>query len=99
MQTTIAGLRQYAAMPGRLVHMDEGKRGMTSEPPRLSALGDSSALPPVQPTTASSNQPLTAGQAYNILSDTVAGLNMRRSDNLFQLRVVVVCLIAGGVLG
>lgn len=61
------------------------------------------------PTTGTASQPIAVTperEAYNIVSDMVVGMNVRRSDNLFQLKVVLICMlilapigaIAGGVL-
>jgi hypothetical protein len=38
-------------------------------------------------------------QAYNIVSDLVAGANIRKSDNLLQLRVSLYCALIGAPLG
>ena len=38
-------------------------------------------------------------QAYNIVSDTVVGMNVRKSDNMFQLKVIGVCVVIGGLGG
>ena len=44
---------------------------------------------------------LTAKDTYNIVSDTVGGINARKSDNLLQAKIVIitiiVCLIMGGI--
>ena len=36
---------------------------------------------------------------YNIVSDTVTGVNFRKSDNMFQLKVITVCVLIGVPLG
>ena len=42
----------------------------------------------------------TSGRdAYNIVSDTFVGVNVRKSDNLFQLKVILVCVLILGPLG
>jgi hypothetical protein len=43
--------------------------------------------------------PPTARQAYNIVTDTVAGPNIRLRDNLFQAAATVVGLVAGVPIG
>jgi hypothetical protein len=45
------------------------------------------------------NSSATGQGAYNIVSDTVTGLNIRKSDNLFQLKVILVCVLLGVPLG
>ena len=41
----------------------------------------------------------TGRDAYNIVSDTFVGVNVRKSDNLFQLKVILVCVLILGPLG
>jgi hypothetical protein len=42
---------------------------------------------------------MTARQAYNIVSDTVGGFNVRLKDNLLQAAAMFFCLVVGiGVL-
>jgi hypothetical protein len=41
----------------------------------------------------------TASETYNIISDTVVGVNVRKSDNLFQLKVILVCVFIGVPIG
>jgi hypothetical protein len=41
----------------------------------------------------------TGKEAYNIVSDTVVGANVRLKDNLFQGLAILVFAILGGVLG
>ncbi len=42
---------------------------------------------------------MTGRQAYNVVSDTVAGPNMRLKDNLVQALVIAVCLLLGAAIG
>ena len=50
--------------------------------------------------SAGPNRGSTTGKdAYNIVSDTVVGMNIRKSDNLFQLKVILVCVLIGVPLG
>jgi hypothetical protein len=44
-------------------------------------------------------QPLTARQAYNLVSDTVGGPNVRLKDNLYQGLAILVCLLLGAGIG
>ncbi|MFN3165650.1 MAG: hypothetical protein ACE37H_01155 [Phycisphaeraceae bacterium] len=44
-------------------------------------------------------QALTGKQAYNVVTDTVAGPNLRLRDNLFQGLAILVCLVLGVGLG
>jgi len=45
---------------------------------------------------------ITGREKYNIVSDTVTGVNFRRRDNIFQLTFIVVtvllAVIVGGIL-
>lgn len=41
----------------------------------------------------------TGQDAYNIVSDTVVGINLRKADNWFQLKVLLVSLAIGVPLG
>ncbi len=42
---------------------------------------------------------LTDRQTYNVVTDTVAGPNIRLKDNLIQGLVILACLILGAVIG
>jgi hypothetical protein len=44
-------------------------------------------------------QPLTGRQAYNLITDTVAGPNVRWRDNLFQGLAILICLALGALVG
>ncbi|HWG45074.1 MAG TPA: hypothetical protein VN688_20055 [Gemmataceae bacterium] len=46
-----------------------------------------------------SKKSLTERQAYNLLTDTVAGPNLRWRDNLFQAKVILLCLALGVAIG
>jgi hypothetical protein len=69
---------------------------MSSQPPSPNPFEDISRL---DPTDRILNNGLSGREAYNIVSDTVVGMNTRKSDNLFQLKVILVCLIVGVLLG
>lgn len=43
--------------------------------------------------------PLSPEAEYNIVTDTVTGLNLRMSDNKFQAIVVVLSMVMASVLG
>lgn len=43
--------------------------------------------------------PTPGREAYNIVTDTVAGPNIRKKDNLFQALAIVVCLLLGVLIG
>ena len=45
------------------------------------------------------NQEISGRQAYNVISDTVAGPNVRLRDNLFQAIAIFVCVVVGAGLG
>ena len=61
------------------------------------------AAPPTSPAPTGPSSSVPKGssgmQAYNIVSDTVVGMNVRKSDNMFQLKVIGVCVIVGGLGG
>lgn len=42
---------------------------------------------------------LTGRETYNIVSDTLGGVNVRMSDNVFQLIVILICVLILGPLG
>jgi hypothetical protein len=42
---------------------------------------------------------LTNRQAYNVASDTVAGVNVRVKDNLFQAVAIAACMAVGAAIG
>src|SRR5262245_49159810 len=42
---------------------------------------------------------LTARQAYNLVTDTAAGPNVRWKDNLYQALVILVFVILGAAMG
>jgi hypothetical protein len=54
---------------------------------------------PVDPAVRTADNPLSGREAYNIVSDTVVGMNTRKSDNVFQLKVILVCLVSGVLIG
>ena len=59
-------------------------------------------LPPVDATGASQEKTadLTAGQeAYNVVTDTVTGVNVRWSDNKFQAIFVCISMVVMAFLG
>ena len=72
---------------------------MTSQPPSPDPFDDN---PYVSPTDTGKGVPeglATVRDAYNIVSDTVVGVNIRKSDNLFQLKVILVCVLIAVPLG
>jgi len=42
---------------------------------------------------------LSDRDAYNIVTDLAVGPNLRRSDNIFQLKTIVICLLGGAGIG
>jgi hypothetical protein len=46
-----------------------------------------------------SHSPLTGSDAYNVVSDTVTGVNVRVKDNVFQAFAVFSCLLLGALIG
>ena len=43
--------------------------------------------------------PTPGQEAYNIVTDTVIGPNIRKKDNLFQALAILVCLLLGVLIG
>lgn len=56
---------------------------------------ESSKVPP----KSSINSAGSSLETYNVISDTLAGVNIRKSDNLFQLKVILVSGLLGVVAG
>ena len=54
--------------------------------------------PPVYPKEPTKNT-TSVRETYHIVSDTVVGMNIRKSDNLFQLKVILVCCFSGCLIG
>ena len=42
---------------------------------------------------------MSGRRAYNVVSDTVTGANLRLKDNVFQALAIVVCLALGALIG
>jgi len=72
---------------------------MTSQPPPPNPFSDSPYVSPEAPGESTAGSSTAGRDAYNIVSDTVVGMNVRKSDNLFQLKVILVCVLAGVPLG
>jgi len=72
---------------------------MTSQPSSPNPFADNPTVSAVAPAEGTPNNSTTGREAYNIVSDTVVGMNVRKSDNLFQLKVILVCVLMGGPLG
>ncbi len=72
---------------------------MSSQPSPPNPFADDPSVPPVIVADCISDSPATGREAYNIVSDTVVGLNVRKSDNLFQLKVILVCVLLGVPFG
>ena len=52
--------------------------------------------------TSETEQPaegLSGREAYNVVADTVTGVNIRRKDNLLQAAAIAACLVLGAVAG
>ena len=72
---------------------------MTSQPSSPNPFADNPSASAVAPAEGTPNNSKTGREAYNIVSDTVVGMNVRKSDNLFQLKVILVCVLMGVPLG
>ena len=42
---------------------------------------------------------ITPKETYNIVSDTVVGINARKSDNLLQVKITIITIIIGAIIG
>ncbi len=60
--------------------------------------GPSSQQPPVD-TDGDPGQPLTNRETYNVIADTATGVNIRRSDNLFQALFILIAIAICSALG
>lgn len=62
-----------------------------------------SETPPTRPNEGTEQPQSPAGmsgkQSYNVVADTVGGVNVRWKDNLFQALAIFVCLILGAGIG
>jgi hypothetical protein len=72
---------------------------MASQPTPPNPFAENPSVPPVVAGQGISDNFATGREAYNIVSDTVVGLNVRKSDNLFQLKVILVYVLLGAPLG
>ena len=72
---------------------------MTSQPSPPNPFSDNPYVSPEAPGEGTGSSPTAGRDAYNIVADTVVGMNVRKSDNLFQLKVILVCVLAGCPLG
>ncbi|HEV3448892.1 MAG TPA: hypothetical protein VG099_29925 [Gemmataceae bacterium] len=45
------------------------------------------------------SQPDTVRQAYNLVTDTVTGPNIRFKDNLYQGLIILACVVLGALIG
>lgn len=71
-----------------------------ADPPSPSESPPPPAPPPtLRPATTDAKRPLTGLDAYNVVSDTVIGVNIRPRDNLVQLLAVVIGLVLGTGIG
>ena len=73
--------------------------GAAPEPEPIHATlvdGEPAAIPAPQ---ANSPKEMTGMQVYNLVSDIGGAANFRKSDNLFQLKVIGICLLIGAAIG
>ena len=42
---------------------------------------------------------ITSKETYSIVSDTVIGINARKSDNLLQVKITIITIIIGAIIG
>ena len=42
---------------------------------------------------------ITSKERYSIVSDTVVGINARKSDNLLQVKITIITIIIGAIIG
>jgi hypothetical protein len=72
---------------------------MTSQPSTPKQSSDIRPVPPGDLEENPTGKTSTEREAYNILSDTISGVNFRKSDNWFQFKVILVCSLIGIPLG
>lgn len=62
---------------------------------------DAAPLPKRRAAAAHPHQPAVSSgrQTYNVVSDTIGGVNIRRRDNLFQAAFIGACLLIAVPLG
>ncbi len=53
----------------------------------------------IAPDEAAKGEGLDGKEAYNVVSDTVTGANVRWKDNLFQALSILVCIVLGAGIG
>ena len=42
---------------------------------------------------------ITSKETYSIVSDTVVGINARKSNNLLQVKITIITIIIGAIIG
>jgi hypothetical protein len=52
-----------------------------------------------KPSEETQRKSTTGRQAYNVVTDTISGPNVRLKDNLFQGITILVCLLLGAGIG
>jgi len=52
-----------------------------------------------KPPDETAKPPMTGRQAYNLVTDTVGGPNVRLKDNLYQGLAILACLLLGAGIG
>lgn len=64
-------------------------------------MNDSPSQPPPLPPRESTLPPQRTEeqQEYNLITDLVAGPNLRKSDNVFQLKAIGLCIPLGAAIG
>ncbi|HUG71424.1 MAG TPA: hypothetical protein VMM76_27005 [Pirellulaceae bacterium] len=72
---------------------------MSSQPPSPNPFAEDSSDSTDDPAEGKPNTPMSGHEAYNLVSDLVVGGNLRKSDNVFQLKVILICTIVGVSLG
>ncbi len=72
---------------------------MTSQSSSPNPFAGNPSVSPDNPAENARNNSATARDAYNIVSDIAVGVNIRKSDNLFQLKVILVCVLIGVPVG
>ena len=49
--------------------------------------------------TTENKKGITSKETYSIVSDTVVGINARKSDNLLQVKITIITIIIGAIIG
>ncbi len=72
---------------------------MPDDPPRPPQPPGKPPAPPVLPSEPVALRPLSGHETYNVVSDTIIGVNVRGRDNLIQFLAIAAAVILGVGVG